>query len=98
MLAAMPKRRAPYSTREQTVMDYDAPALAPIKTVSSEVEEERSGPEYTIKTGWVDTAGKTRTWILCEPSGVELAAITTRSGAKKLADLLNRAESNERER
>jgi hypothetical protein len=40
----------------------------------------------------------TPTWSLSEPSGTKLAEITTKSGAKKIADLLNRAESTGRTR
>jgi hypothetical protein len=43
-------------------------------------------------------AGKTRTWVLYEPLGTKIAEITTKGGAEKLADLLNRAEGIERSR
>lgn len=96
MLATMPSRRARYST-DQTAIDFDAPGPEPVEAASNDVVTERSGPQYSIKTGWIDTAGKTRTWVLCEPTGVHLAEITTKRGATKLADLLNRAEGNGRD-
>ena len=104
-MASMLRRRPAYTTRAQTdaareqiVMDYDAPAPAepveaePVEPVADQAAAEtQSG--YDIQTGWRDTAGKTRTWVLCEPSGAKLAEITTRSAARKLADLLNGVES-----
>ncbi len=91
----MPPRRAHYSTRDQTVIDFDAPAPEPVEPVANDVvaersAAERSAPEYSVATGWIDTAGKTRTWLLRDPHGTQLAEITTKRDARKLADLLNR--------
>ena len=41
-------------------------------------------------------AGKTRTWVLYEPSGTKIAEITTKSSAEKIAAILNRAEGIKR--
>ena len=88
----------PYSTSEQTTIEFPASATTPVEEASTDAIAEDAAPEYSIATGWIDAAGKTRTWVLSEPSGVKIAAVTTKSGAKKLADLLNRAEAIERSR
>jgi len=94
-MAAMLRRRATYNahaqvmTREQTAIDFDACPPEPAPAVADQPATE-ADPGYGIKTGWVDITGKTRTWVLCEPSGEKLAEITTKRDAQKLADILNR--------
>jgi hypothetical protein len=83
--------------QDQAILGCDASALEPVETFSQEAVAERSTPEYSVKTGWIDTAGKTRTWVLCEPSGGHLAEIIIKRDATKLADLLNRATSGGRD-
>ena len=98
----MPKRPQnpnPY----QAAIDFAAPAeelqpepvAAPIAPDSETAAPESASeppPEYSVSKGWVDMAGKQRTWRIHEPSGTKIAEITTKSGAKRITDLLNRAE------
>lgn len=51
---------------------------------------ETTNSGYSTAPDWVDTAGRTRTWSLLDPSGAKVAEIATRRDAEKLADLLNR--------
>ena len=45
---------------------------------------------YTIKRGWIDCAGKCRTWFLLDADGRRLAEVTTKRGAMALLALLCR--------
>ena len=98
IIAAMKKRRPTYSTPDQTAIDFAAPDLAPVEETSADAVAEGAVAGYSTAPGWIDTAGKTRTWVLYEPSGTKLAEITTKGGAEKLADLLNRVEGAGRNR
>ncbi len=94
----MPKRSAQYST-DQTAIDFDAPDPEPADPVADPpAVAEQPQPEYSVKIGWKDITGKTRTWGLYEPSGEKLGEVTTLAGARKIAGLLNRAEENQRGR
>lgn len=42
----------------------------------------------SIVQGWIDTAGKCRTWRLLDEQGHTIAEITTLRGAKRLLQLL----------
>jgi hypothetical protein len=44
---------------------------------------------YTVEPGWVDTAGRTRTWVMRAPFGARMAEIVTKRDAEKMAALLN---------
>ena len=44
---------------------------------------------YSIARGWIDTAGKTRTWFLLDPSGKRVAEVTTKRAAECLVALLS---------
>lgn len=103
----MPKRCPNNPNPNQAAIDFNAlppepepePTATPI-VPTSEMDTPDSvsdpAPEYSVTKGWVDLAGKQRTWRLHEPSGTKIAEITTKSGAKRLADLLNRAEGTGR--
>lgn len=95
----MPKRSR-YSTGEptvgQTVIDFNTPPVDPVASIDTPVPE--TPPGYSIQTGWKDTSGKTRTWVLVEPSGEKIGEITTRGGASRIAELLNRDLEKERSR
>ena len=43
----------------------------------------------TIAPGWIDTAKRTRTWVLLDESGKKIAEVTTKRAAQLLAQLLN---------
>ncbi len=45
---------------------------------------------YTIKPGWIDCAGKCRTWILLDADGKRIAAVTTKRAALLLVALLTK--------
>ena len=91
----MLRRRPAYNThaqmveaaREQTVMNYDAPEPEPVAAVADQAAEAK--PAYTIKTGWVDTADRTRTWKLLGPNGAHMAEISAKRDAQGMADFLN---------
>jgi hypothetical protein len=97
IIATMPKRRPPLSTPDQTTIDFTAPEPDPVEETSKDTVEEAT-PAYSVTTGWIDTAGKKRTWRLHEPSGTKLCEITTKSGAEKIAALLNQVEDSKRQR
>ncbi len=46
----------------------------------------------TTERGWIDTAGKTRTWALLDTNGRKIAEITTKQAAQDIADRLNKQE------
>lgn len=50
---------------------------------------------YTTAPAWIDTAGRTRTWSLFDPSGEKMAEIATKRDAEKLAALFNRLMTRE---
>lgn len=43
---------------------------------------------YSITPKFIDTAGKTRTWSISDAKGAEIAAVTTKRGAQKVASML----------
>ena len=45
---------------------------------------------YSIKPGWIDCAGKCRTWRLLDAEGKQIAEVTTKRGAMALLALLRR--------
>jgi hypothetical protein len=45
---------------------------------------------YTLERGWIDTAGKTRTWKILAPDGQKVAEVTTKRDALRLIALLTR--------
>ena len=45
---------------------------------------------YSIKRGWIDCAGKCRTWYLLDPDGKPIAEVTKKRDALKLIALLSR--------
>ncbi|GEM_PF-6239668 len=47
-----------------------------------------SNEQYIIERGWVDTAGKTRTWRLKRHNGEKIAEVTTLTEAETLLTLL----------
>ncbi len=96
IIAAMKKRSPIYSTPDQTTIDFTVPAPEAVEKASAEFIAERATPEYSTAPGTKDMAGKTRTWVLYEPSGTKVAEITTKSGAEKIAAILNRAEGIKR--
>lgn len=74
---------------------YPAPARASVPCAQQPAEKkpvvaETSIHQYHVAPAWTDTNGRVRTWSLRDPEGNPLADITTRRGAEKLADLLNR--------
>jgi hypothetical protein len=96
----MPKRRIQDINPYQPAIDFNSPdpepepAAPPIPAVPENAAADNVSeptPEYNVAPAWVDTAGRTRTWSLLE-SGTKLAECTTKSGAQKIADLLNGAE------
>jgi hypothetical protein len=94
----MKKRRPTYSTPDQTTIDFTAPAPEPAPEASKDAAVEEATPAYSVSDGWIDTSGKKRTWRLHEPSGTKVAEITTKSGAEKIAALLNQVEDSKRGR
>jgi hypothetical protein len=46
---------------------------------------------YTVETGWVDVSGKTRNWRLIAPNGTEMAQVTRKKDALRLAEVLTMA-------
>jgi hypothetical protein len=57
---------------------------------SEDHADELSKPSHYVEPSWVDITGRTRTWALKDPHGTQMAVITTKSAALKLAALLNR--------
>jgi hypothetical protein len=49
---------------------------------------EKAGDRFLIERGWIDTAGKTRTWNLKWTNGEKIAEVTTFTGALTLLSLL----------
>jgi hypothetical protein len=47
-------------------------------------------PKYEVVPHWIDTSGRTRTWSVVKPCGGKLADTTTKQGAKRITELLNR--------
>lgn len=45
---------------------------------------------YTVVPGWIDTAGRTRTWYILDPAGKRFAEITRKGVAGKLAAILSK--------
>lgn len=89
-MAAMPDRRAPYDPHQASrPAKASAPKPPPVPSPPSTVAE-AAPPTYAIEPAWIDTAGRTRTWALRDPHGTQMAQITTKSAALKLAELLNR--------
>lgn len=86
----MPRRsKSPvYQTSLDVAAAPEPRQVEPPTLPASNTIAERS-PEYTTAPKWVDTAGKTRTWVLCDPEGGHVAEITTKRDAQRLADLLN---------
>ena len=68
----------------------------PPKPRPRKVQETTAPDEYGIAPAWIDAAGRTRTWALCNPHGTKMAEINTKEAALKLARLLNHVMSNER--
>ena len=95
-MAAMPDRRATYdphqASRPATASEPQPP---PVPSLPSTVAE-AAPPAYAIKPAWIDTAGRTRTWALRDPHGTQMAEITTKTAALKLAALLNNVMGDER--
>lgn len=91
-MAAMPQRRPRYDPHQTTAKATERP---PPAAPSSKVAEP-APPAYAIEPAWIDTAGRTRTWALRDPHGTQMAEITTKSAAQKLAQLLNDVMGDER--
>jgi hypothetical protein len=51
-------------------------------------DAEKAGDCFLIERGWIDTAGKTRTWNLKWTNGEKIAEVTTYTGAMTLLSLL----------
>lgn len=77
----------------QTLSDRNKPAAEP-----TSVPSESTTPQFSIDLGWIDTAGRTRTWVLLNPHGTQMAEICTKRDALKLAAILNRVLENERQK
>jgi hypothetical protein len=60
------------------------------ETTPEDHPEEPEIPAYGIEPAWIDCAGRTRTWALKDPHGTQVAVITTKGAALKLAALLSR--------
>jgi hypothetical protein len=91
-MTAMPQRHPLYNAHQTTVSAGKAPAAAP----PSSTVAEPAPPAYAIEPAWIDTAGRTRTWALRDPHGTQMAEITTKSAAQKLAQFLNNVMGDER--
>ncbi len=91
-MAAMPQRRPLYDPHQAPAKPTESPpsAASPSKVA------EPAPPAYAIEPAWIDTAGRTRTWALRDPHGTQMAEITTKSAALKLAELLNNVMGDER--
>ena len=88
----MPHHRPPYDPHQATAKPTEpAPSAAPPSRVA-----EPAPLAYAIEPAWIDTAGRTRTWALRDPHGTQMAEITTKSAAQKLAQLLNNVMGDER--
>ena len=96
----MPKRRALYTAREQTVMDFNAPEPqpepAPPTRADRVAETVAKEPQFGIAPGWIDTQKRTRTWNLLDTSGNKMAEITVKRDAQKLAYIFNRVRAANR--
>lgn len=44
---------------------------------------------FTFTIGWVDCAGRTRTWFLLDPNGKKVAEICTKRDVKRLIAMLS---------
>lgn len=91
-MTAMTQRRPLYNAHQTTASVSKAPPAAPPSTIVAEP----APPAYGIEPAWIDTAGRTRTWALRDPHGTQMAEITTKSAALKLAALLNYVMDDER--
>ena len=72
-----------------------------LRMVSTETSSEDDGqkpetPAYNVEPSWVDASGRTRTWAL-KAYGTQVAVITTKGAALKLAKLLNHADEQDPE-
>ena len=92
-MAAMPQRRPLYDPHQATTK----PSQPPRSAKPSNRVAESAPPEYAIEPAWIDTAGRTRTWALRDPYGTQMAEITTKTAAMKLAALLNSVIGDERD-
>ena len=88
----MPQRPPRYDPHQATATATEHPLPA----VPSNKIAEPAPPAYAIEPAWIDTAGRTRTWALRDPHGTQMAEITTKSAAQKLAQLLNNVMGDER--
>jgi len=66
-----------------------------INANSDEQFLEQTQSQYHVKPAWIDASGRTRTWALKDPYGTQMAVITTKGAALKLARLLNRVAEAE---
>ena len=48
---------------------------------------------YSIERGWIDCAGRCRTWKLISPDGETIGEVTTKRAAMRLVELLSKAET-----
>ena len=77
------------ATRDLTARDCPVRAPAqPVEPVADQADVEPQ-PAYRIKTGWVDSADRTRTWKLLGPQETKMAEITTKCDTQGMADFLN---------
>lgn len=92
------RRAAPYSATpspSSSSVQPQRPVSPPLPPV--EPEPTPTQPGCATAPAWIDATGRTRTWALLDADGEKLAEITTRSGAEKLAALLNRLQRPARE-
>ncbi len=61
-----------------------------METPPEDYAQEPETPAYSVEPSWVDITGRTRTWALKAPHGTQMAVITTKGAALKLAALLSR--------
>lgn len=87
----MSPRRPLYDPHQTTTKPRRLPPAASQPSVVAEP----APPEYHITTGWIDAADRTRTWLLKNPHGTQMAEICTKRDANKLATLLNRIMDDE---
>jgi hypothetical protein len=81
-------KRAQCEAAAQALRHLLAALPATTEPRASRKPRKPTGANYSIAPKWKDTAGKTRTWSLSDTTGEEIAAITTKRGAEKVAAML----------
>jgi hypothetical protein len=78
----------------QTAIDFSAPPPEPERRAEPKpaAKIEETGPDaeaYRVKDGYRNPYKRVVNWVILYPNGTELATVTTKRGACKIAELLN---------